>query len=253
MSKVNILMCMYILLILKACVLIVKSSMGSISSVYVTNRSKINHDKLKSDSLRTMVILKTFESNKVTNENVDSKSSAIPESIRRNECLNEFTSNETIISSSFFNVFLLGKAYMSKSSLNKQQKRHLFLQYTGHAARNHDLIFFLFDQAQRHGNINGINAAVRSHKKSFQKFTELVKDKDFQKKLRKAKRNPEGKTAKMVMDIVTPILTIGGNKTALGALERNDAISKINAMCFRYGMPTLFLTVAIDDVNCLNS
>ena len=55
------------------------------------------------------------------------------------------------------------------------------------------------------------------------------------------------------MRIVTPILTTGGNKTCLGSLERNDAIAKINAMCFRYGMPTLFLTAAIDDVNNLNS
>ena len=68
-----------------------------------------------------------------------------------------------------------------------------------------------------------------------------------------AKKNPKSKEAKKILKIITPILTTGGNKTCLGSLERNSAISRINAMCLRYGMPTLFLTIAIDDVNNFNS
>ena len=148
---------------------------------------------------------------------------------------------------------MLGKFYNRIGSLNFKHHRHILLQYTGHAARNKDLIFFLFNQTQRHGNIGGINAVVRSNKESFKRFTELVRNEDFKKKIQRAKKKPDGKTAEEIMRIVTPILTIGGNKTCLGSLERNDAIMKINATCLRYGMPTLFLTVAIDDVNNFNS
>ena len=69
----------------------------------------------------------------------------------------------------------------------------------------------------------------------------------------KAKKNPNSKEAKQILKVVTPVLTTGGNKTSFGSLERNSAISRINAMCLRYGMPTLFLTVSIDDVNNFNS
>ena len=231
-----------------------QSVLDSISSAYVTDRKKNEHGDLENDPVRIKAILDTFESKEVVNDNnVKPRVQGIPQSVRRNEILDEFTCNDIIISSSFPDVFLLGKCYQIKGSLTNKQRRHLLLQYTGNGARNHDLIFFLFDQLQRHGNINGINAVVRSHKRSFERFKDLVKNPEFQRIIKEAKKDPKGKIAQIVMDIVAPILKIAGNKTSVGALERHQAITKINAMCYRYGMPTLFLTVAIDDVNCCNS
>ena len=106
---------------------------------------------------------------------------------------------------------------------------------------------------QRHENIYGINAFVRTYKECFRAFQHFVTNKNFMNTLKEARRNPKSKQAKQIMDIVTPVLTIGGKITALGALERNGAVSRIMSMCKRYGMPTIFFTIAIDDVNNLNS
>ena len=236
------------------------SPLQSLSSSYITNGKKRTPDKLDEDPKRIKSVLKIFHqeddhllSKKTKEVEKVPEKNDIEVSKRRLEALNEFTSNEKIISASFFHIFLLGKSYKRDGSLLPANHRHLLLQYTGIAGRCHDLLFFLFDQTQRFGNIGGINSVVRNHKESFDQFTSMVKNKNFRKVLQKAKKDPTGRTAKKVMKLVTPILTTGGSNTCLGALERNDAISKINAMCLRYGMPTLFLTIAVDDVNNFNS
>ena len=65
----------------------------------------------------------------------------VVKSKRRIEQLNEYTCNERIIASSFFHVFLLGKAYQKDNGLLPVHHRHLLLQHTGFAGRSHDLIF----------------------------------------------------------------------------------------------------------------
>ena len=239
--------------------------MQSLSSSYITSASKRESNNIQQDPIRIQAVLDVFNTDeekkkrkrhqdKGTEETTANENTNVIEtSQRRLECLNEFTSNEKIIASSFPHIFMLGEAYKRDGSLLPTHHRHLMLQYTGTAGRSHEIIFFLFNQVQRHGNVTGVNSLVRNHRDCFDEFTALVRNKKFRKQLQKAKKDPKGKIAKKVMNIVTPILTTGGNKTCLGSLERNDAIAKINAMCFRYGMPTLFLTAAIDDVNNLNS
>lgn len=235
------------------------------SSSYITSGIKRKSNDVLNDPTRMKSVLHVFKTNEAKKQtantakhsDIQSKTSStnniIEKSKRRVEALCEYTSNEKIISSSFFHIFLLGKAFMSSGPLSPTQQRHILLQYTGIAGRYHEAIFTLFDQKQRRGNTIGINTVVRNNKDCFRQFSQLVNNDKFRKLLLKAKKNPKGKVAKKVMQIVTPVLTTGGSRTSLGSLERNDAIMKINAMCLRYGMPTLFLTIAIDDVNNFNS
>lgn len=236
-------------------------TLSAITSSYVTDKQKRKYLELEKDPKRIKTYLRALYSDstaqngsKDSSKPHDSFTSNQPKvSKRRLECLNEFTDNEKIIASSFFHIFLLGKAYMTSGSLSNKHRRHIFLQYTRMAGSCQQFIFFLFDQLQRHSNVLGINAVVRSHKQSFDRFTKLVKKKDFRKKIIKAKKNPSGKTARQIMHTVGPVLTMGGKNTLVGSNEKNDTIAKIHSLCLRYGMPTLFLTVAIDDVNNFNS
>lgn len=227
--------------------------------MYITDRIKRKKDitNLADDTKRIKAYLNALSSdNKIDiRKGIDRKDddNKIKQSKRRLECLNEFTNNERIIASSFFHIFLLGKCFGINGSLSPKERKQVLLQYTGHAASNHSFLFFIFDQMQRHSNITGINAVVRNHKQCFRTFTKLVKKKGFKKLIMKALKNPEGKTAKAIMKIVSPVLMMGGKGTSLGSLERNETVSKINSLCLRYGMPTLFLTIAIDDVNNFNS
>ena len=113
---------------------------------------------------------------------------AIETSKRRLECLDEFTSNEKIISSSFFHIFLLGKAYMTSGTISTKHQRHMLLQYTGTAGRCHETLFTLFDQKQRHSNSRGINTVVRNNKDYFAQFSKLVNNKNFRNSYKKQNR-----------------------------------------------------------------
>jgi hypothetical protein len=148
-------------------------------------------------------------------------------SYRQQDPLNEFSGgasgrkDEGTVKA-FPDVFFLGKGYDSnRPSLNEEQVEHLLMQFTTSAATCRPLVFYLFDQMQRHGS---------------EKLKEAVKD-------------PHGKVGKEVMKKIEPILTGGGKQTLYGALARADTGGKIMAMRRRYGSAPAFLTFAIDDVN----
>ena len=66
----------------------------------------------------------------------------------------------------FPDVFFLGKAYDSgRPSLNDDQVQHLLMQFTTNAASCQPLLFYLFDQLQRHGSIKSMHAK-QAHDKS---------------------------------------------------------------------------------------
>ena len=76
--------------------------------------------------------------------------------------------------------------------------------------------------------------------------------KEFQAKLKRAVQNPSGCDAKSVLRHLVPIMKSVGKNTSFGALERHVAGGDILAMGRRYGAASLFLTVAVDDVNSPN-
>ena len=150
----------------------------------------------------------------------------------------------------FPDVFFLGKGYDSnRPSLNEEQVQHLLMQFTTNAASCRPLLFYLFDQLQRHGSIKGMHAKRVNKENEFAKFAEEFMSESFQEKLKEAVKDPHGKVGKEVMKKIEPILTGGGKQTLYGALARADTGGKIMAMRRRYGSAPAFLTFAIDDVN----
>jgi len=150
----------------------------------------------------------------------------------------------------FPDVFFLGKGYDSnRASLNEEQVDHLLKQFTTNAASCQPLLFYLFDQMQRHGSIKGMHAKEAQNPSEFAKFAEEFKSESFQEKLKEAIKDPHGKVAKQVMKKIEPILTGGGKRTTYGALARADTGGKIMAMRRRYGCAPAFLTFGMDDVN----
>jgi hypothetical protein len=150
----------------------------------------------------------------------------------------------------FPDVFFLGRAYDSdRPSLNEEQVRHLLLQFTTNAASCRPLLFYLFDQMQRHGSIKGVRAKEAQNPSEFAKFAEEYMSESFQEKVKEAVKDPHGKIAKQVMKKMEPFLTGGGKRTTYGALARADTGGKIMAMRRRRGCAPAFLTFGMDDVN----
>jgi len=123
----------------------------------------------------------------------ESKENAVTESMsyREQDPLNEFVGgplgkDEGLVKA-FPDVFFLGKAYDNdRPSLSEEQTRHLLMQFTTNAASCQPLLFYLFDQIQRHGSIKGMYAKQVQNKSEFAKFADEYVSETFQEKLKEA-------------------------------------------------------------------
>ena len=173
---------------------------------------------------------------------------------RERDPINEFEHGDTMIAKAFPDVFLFGTAYNNAGpNLRKYEVEHLLMQYTTNAASCSPLLFQLFEQRWRHDVISGMHANVTSDPKGFEQFANEFVSEEFQTKLRDAKHNPSGPSAKYVMNKLVPVLTYAGRKSVFGALERNESAGQILALGRRFGCATSFLTFGIDDVNHPNA
>ena len=87
---------------------------------------------------------------------------------RQKDPMNEFTNFSFCLAGAFPHVFMFGESYdvqedRQNSALYKQEIRHLLLQYSGIPGTCRELIFYLFDQAQRFSNIRGMAAKVKGN------------------------------------------------------------------------------------------
>lgn len=189
------------------------------------------------------------------------------ESIRESDPIDEFTNNEEGLTKAFPDVFIFGHGYARDAgALSLRERKHLLLQHSAAAATSPVLLFYLFDQEQRHSTIRGMSCKVKSDRNAFRLFAELLLSDEFQAKLCNALQyrdtggeclsaegrleNDQAKRDRLwVLRHIMPVLNFAGKRTLFGAVERNNSVSRILALARRYGPASVFLTVAVDDVN----
>ena len=76
-----------------------------------------------------------------------------------------------------------------------------------------------------------------------------MSDPNFDDTLNQALADPKGKVAQTLVKKVLPLLNFAGRKSAYGAVERSVAITKISEMSRRFFAASVFLTIALDDIN----
>lgn len=219
----------------------------SLRYCYLTNANKTEFDK-------HMDTTHEFLCNAARTAGVDiemeQKQYRETQSRRSQHPVNEFEDGQRAFLGGWPDVFLLGRGYASSPvRLADKEISHLLLQYTNAAASSVLLLFFLFDQKQRHSTIRNMSAKVKQNPRAFEKFTKTFMSADFQTQLQKSVAKPDSKDAKKVLAKLVPILSTGGKKTVFGALERRSAAGEILAMGRKYGPASNFLTVSVDDVN----
>jgi hypothetical protein len=125
------------------------------------------------------------------------------ESKRDAEPRNEFEMADSCL------TFCLGDAYQRKSgTLTAKQRFHLLNQYTRIAATNRELLFYLFDQLQRHQALSHISAKVRSNKNPFTDYYKLVNSLSFREKLARAVKRPKSREASAVIAKLMPVVSM---------------------------------------------
>ena len=166
------------------------------------------------------------------------------------ECnpVNEFTDNKRLILGAFPQLFLLGKGLKSTNSVPQRVAEHMILQFHGHFASNRWLLFTLMNQHMRHSAARAVCAAVNAHPEAGEEFAHMCSDEEFRRGLEQYSANPESREAKALAKKCRKFIQMAGAKVPYSPAERNEALTKMYSMTYRYGIPSVFLTISPDDI-----
>lgn len=81
-----------------------------------------------------------------------------------------------------------------------------------------------------------------------EKFADRVHQPDFKEDLRLARDNPNSRKARPLAKEVAPMVHLASGDTAFSPSETSAALSKMCGMVARHGTPSVFLTIAPDDM-----
>jgi len=185
---------------------------------------------------------------------------------REEDPLSEFEDSEELLVGSYPHVFMYGKAFGDDSKdktserktaggvgaapIDKKQIEHLLLQYTAHAARSQQLLYYLFDHEMRHSFMKNLSIRIKKNPSSFQQFAELLSSEEWKEKIIVAGNNPTSKVAKEVLSTVIPVLNFGnGDRNIMGSIGDASSFSHAVAMMHRFGSASCFLTITPNDVS----
>lgn len=149
----------------------------------------------------------------------------------------------------FPHIFVLGKGLITHGPLSKKDSRHLLLQFHGEFAACIRIVFFLFDQLQGHSATRVIAAKVKTNPKSLLKFNEMVADSGFLQRLDAAKTNPESEYARSLLKCINKHVAVTNCKEPYTLALRKSSVTHLYNMARFYGIPSIFLTFAPDDIN----
>jgi len=198
----------------------------------------------------TQVVKEMLSTDGVEEDDDAEEAGEDPEGVRvarEREPVNEYTENDKLLYGAYWFDFLLKKGIRNVGSQTVQARRQVLLQFTNRFARNHELVFLLANQAQRHGHASGVAASIKSDKASFAKFAALVTDQDFQARLETAIANPTGQEAKTIMAEVSPWLVKSSKYVLFSTVARNHDVTKLMNIQRNCGTPSIFATISPDD------
>ena len=95
----------------------------------------------------------------------------------------------------------------------------------------------------------GVHAKLKQHDGAFRDFSKLFDSPEFRDELKKAVDNPTSKTAKSILNKVTPILAFQDNASSFTRFDGIQSKGKLFSMARRYGGVSAFITIAPDSIN----
>ena len=141
-----------------------------------------------------------------------------------------YKDNNFLLSNAFPNIFLFGNTHGSKDisgPLSHTQCFHLLTQYSNIPPECRELYFLLYSQFVCHSNNMGVHAKLKQHDGAFRDFSKLFDSPEFRDELKKAVDNPTSKTAKSILNKVTPILAFQDNASSFTPFDGIQSKGKI--------------------------
>lgn len=161
--------------------------------------------------------------------------------------LNEYERNYEILSCGFPNLFPRGLTadLFEKSSTVPQTLQTSWLLFQDpRCARDTDLLFFLYNQRQRHDVNSKVSVKIKSADGMAEAFTDLCNEDDFEARVAAAAANPDSKEAKELEKQISPMIEVVGSQVAWSIQERKSALGQMYSMGHFFGVASWFITIS---------
>ena len=194
----------------------------------------------------------TAESNRARAEKFASyanvTAAATNQSKRALDPVNDYTSDNFALCSTFPTVFPLGAAYSKPvSRLSSNERNHLLRQFSNIPACNRRLLFYFFDTIKRNKVACGVSAYVSNDSRSIDVIKRLVESKQEKEEITKAIHNPNSIMAKKVLQKYMKHLRFAGKDVSYGPMEMSKLKSYVLETCKRHGPCSAMLTLAFSE------
>lgn len=151
-----------------------------------------------------------------------------------------------ILKLSFPHLFQLGEGVPFKGLLPADYIEHLFLQWDNRFGEDPHFIAVLFNMLQRHILAREIKGKVMNSKFAHKALTEEIFKEGFDKRIQKAKEEPDGEDATYLKRIFQKIILMGTSTVPFSKGERSSVQPIMYSYAFFFGYPNIFNTVAPD-------
>lgn len=169
------------------------------------------------------------------------------ESLRRDDDpICEFTDMSKIIHLSFPHLFQLGQGIPFKGTLPMDYIEHLFLQWDNRFGEDPHFVAVLFNMLQRHTVAKEIKGKVMNSKFTHNALTNEIFQNDFEKRIQKAKEEPDGEDANYLKNIFQKIIKMGTSNVPFSPGERTSVQPTMYSYAYFFGYSNIFNTVAPD-------
>ena len=167
---------------------------------------------------------------------------------------NEYAFNRDILAGSYPWIFLLGhlSAFKSEGIQSVPITRHLMLQFTAAAATCNNLVFHLADQRQRSAVNIGVSVRVSTQADSMVAFHSLMNDVGFLETLKEASMGNLSCQDTVRKQLLRHV-SIPGSRVPGSDMARRESTKTMMAIIHRFGLPSVFWTLSLDDTRNLLS
>ena len=168
--------------------------------------------------------------------------------------MNEFEANDRLLTLSFSSLFMFGSGIKRPCGVSEADTRHVWLQCDNRFAEARDFCLLLFNQKFRHTTLRSFRDAIYANPNRMKAFETAINMPNLEEDLKKAEANPQGKEVRHLVHTFMPLLWTCHAAMPFSTLEQYAAMGKMNSMMLFFGPPSLFYTVApndIDNKSCL--
>ena len=163
--------------------------------------------------------------------------------------MNEFEANDRLFTLSFLSLFMFGSGIQRPCGVSEADTRHMLLQYDNRFAEARDFCLLLFNQTFRHTALRSLKDAIYANLKLLKAFEMAINTPNLEEDLKKAEANPQGKEARHLVHTFMPLFGTCHAAGPFSTSERYALMGKMNSMMLFFGLPSLFYTVAPNDID----